>query len=232
MADPADRSKLSDGLYESILGAIIDGEFPEGTKLPTENELAARYAVSRPVIREALARLRYDGIVTSRRGAGSFVVRRPREPLRGGDRVTSVADIQRCFEFRTVLESEIAGLAAERAEEADIARIAATYERLASAMETGADAIEEDVAFHFALAQATGNHFFVSALAGVENQMRFAIEFGKMLSTVSPGVRLGKVIREHREVLDAVRRKDPAAARAAMGRHLSNSRRRVFEGDV
>lgn len=228
MAEPT----LSDRLYEKILEAIIDGEFPEGGRLPTEHDLAAGYGVSRPVIREALARLRFDGIITSRRGAGSFVVRRPREPLHRIDGVASVADIQRCFEFRVVLEGEIAGLAADRAEAGEVDAIAAACDAFAAAVETGKDGIEEDLAFHFAVARATRNDFFVNALFGVETAMRFAIRFGKTLSTVAPAVRLGKVVGEHRAILDAIRAGDADAARTAMRRHLGNSRRRMFDGDV
>lgn len=223
---------LSDRLYEDILEAIIGGEFPEGARLPTEHEFAGRYGVSRPVIREALARLRFDGIITSRRGAGSFVVRRPREPLHRIDGVASVADIQRCFEFRVVLEGEIAGLAAERAEAGGIEAVAAAHDAFAAAVEGGADGIEEDLAFHFAVARTAGNDFFVNALFGVETAMRFAIRFGKTLSTVTPAIRLEKVVGEHRAILDAIRAGDGAAARAAMSRHLGHSRRRMFDGDV
>ena len=67
------RQKLSDFLYEQVLGLILSSEYPVGARLPTEADLAARFDVSRPVVREALARLREDGLVVSRQGSGSYV---------------------------------------------------------------------------------------------------------------------------------------------------------------
>ena len=68
---------LVDRVYREILGSIIDGEFKEGDKLPTELALTGRFTASRPTIREALSRLRADGITSTRQGSGTFVKRRP-----------------------------------------------------------------------------------------------------------------------------------------------------------
>ncbi|MEZ7881334.1 MAG: GntR family transcriptional regulator, partial [Rhodospirillales bacterium] len=115
MASPVTRDwKLSDQAYERILAKIVDGQFPENSKLPAEIELSKQLEVSRPVLRQALARLRQDEVISSRQGSGSFVMRRPASQMLDFAPVGSIADIQRCFEFRAAVEGAGAALAAER----------------------------------------------------------------------------------------------------------------------
>src|ERR671921_242876 len=97
-------AKRSSGIYDGILGSIVSGEFAENARLPSEVELARRFGASRPVVREALARLRDDGLIVSRQGSGSYVRRRPDNAVLQFVPVGSIADIQRCFEFRVGLE--------------------------------------------------------------------------------------------------------------------------------
>ena len=68
---------LGDQLYDEFFRLIVEGEFPENTRLPAESELASRFGVSRPIVRQALSRLKADGLIVSRRGSGNFVLRRP-----------------------------------------------------------------------------------------------------------------------------------------------------------
>ena len=113
-ADGRNRPKLGDVVYDQILRLIVRGEYPRHCKLPTENELATRFAVSRPVIREALARLRDEGVVRSQQGSGTFVERGPEAGSLIYQPVRSVADMQAFYEFRIVVEGQSAYLAAER----------------------------------------------------------------------------------------------------------------------
>ena len=96
---------LVDRVYREILGFVMAGELREGDKLPTEQELAARFAASRPTIREALSRLRADGITSTRRGSGTFVKRRPDPDVPRFTPLETLSDVQRCFDFRIVVES-------------------------------------------------------------------------------------------------------------------------------
>ncbi|MEO8242803.1 MAG: GntR family transcriptional regulator, partial [bacterium] len=105
---------LADVVYDSIRRAIANGEFAEDERLPGENAMAEQFDVSRPVIRSALKRLRDEGLVTSRQGSGSYistsVVPKPLafQPLE------TIADLQRCYEFRLTIEPAAAALAAGR----------------------------------------------------------------------------------------------------------------------
>src|SRR3546814_7258855 len=105
---------LSDRVYEEIYRKISSDEWPQGERLPTEIDLAQQFGVSRTALREALLRLRIDGLITSRPGAGSFVTGKPSRAVFDFTRPGSIADIQRCYEFRVGVEGEAAYLAADR----------------------------------------------------------------------------------------------------------------------
>ncbi len=223
---------LRDRLYEKLRSGIANGDFPEGQRLPTEVELARRFGVSRPIVREALARLRYEGVVASRRGSGSVVVRRPAPPSARTDQVKSIADLRRCFEFRVALEGEIAALAAARATEDDVRTIATLNDAFVAVRREGKNAIEEDLQFHAAIARSSQNHLFVSAILNIENLVRFTMSFGIMLETIDPEERLRQTLREHRDIVDALRDHSPDRARRAMMNHIDYARRRMFEDDA
>lgn len=108
------RKGLADIVFERMLRAIKSGAYNPDERLPTEHELAAEFEVSRPVIREALKRLRDQGLIYSRRGAGSFVRSVGlRQPL-GFGQLENVADLLNCYEFRLTLEPAAAAAAATR----------------------------------------------------------------------------------------------------------------------
>ena len=116
--------KLSHQVYERIFELHRLGRVSRSSsRLPSESELSRRFGASRPIVREALARLRDDGLIVSRQGSGSYVQRRPDAAVLRFVPVGSVADIQRCFEFRVGLEGAAAALAAERWEEEDLTEI-------------------------------------------------------------------------------------------------------------
>ncbi len=221
-------SVLPDRIYADILNRIIEGDFKEGERLPTENELAERFATSRPTIREALARLRADGIVVTRHGSGTTVARRPDPNVRRFAPLETLSDIQRCYEFRAVTEAGAAALAAAKADEADIARIDAAYEALQEVVKIQQLGAKDDFQFHLAIAQASKNPFFVTVLSFIEDQATFSMNLSRNLSLVKSAERQLLVQQEHLAVLEAIRARDPARAAAAMRAHLDNARERMF----
>ena len=120
--------RMSGVVYDRIVDMIATGTFPLNTRLPAEQELSERFEASRPVVREALQRLRDDGLIISRQGSGSYVKRRPEADVLQLVPVGSLADIQRCFEFRAGLEPAAAALAALRREDSDLERLAAAMQ--------------------------------------------------------------------------------------------------------
>ncbi|MBN9062028.1 MAG: hypothetical protein BGP06_14595 [Rhizobiales bacterium 65-9] len=223
-------SKLSDEIYGVVLADIIQGRYPEGAKLPTESILAESFAVSRPVVREALARLRDDGLIQPRRGAGSFVLKRPAHALLRFTPIGSIADIQRCFEFRLALEPAAAGLAATRRDETMLKKISDSLSSLREAIETGTVNVEADFAFHKAVADSSGNAYFSTALHSLEQSLTTAMLLNRQLSLQNPSQRLHLVQTEHQLIYEAIVSGDGEAAHAAMFKHIQDARRRVFDG--
>ena len=223
---------LSEQLYEEILRLIISGEFPENAKLPTELELGERFAVSRTIVREALAKLKDDGLVVSRQGSGSYVRRRPDQAVLGFAPLGSISDMQRCFEFRALVEREAAYFAALRGEEGTIAVIEKALDQLEDAVHTGKLGVDADFEFHIAIAQAAQNRFFVSTLASLRSNVYFGMNLTRSLSLARPLERLKAVQAEHVAIFKAIQKRDSRRARGAMHQHIENARHRVFEGTL
>jgi len=224
--------KLSDQAYERIFGLIVSGEFPEKSKLPTEIELADSLNVSRTIVREALARLRDEGIVVSRQGAGTFVQRQqPEKVANGFQPVTSIADVHRCFEFRISLEGEAAYLAALRRDERDTDEIGHMLDALETIVKQGSVGALADFDFHFAVARATGNPFFVTAISLLRPHIDFGMNLARSLSLRKPRSRVRQVQDEHPKVYSAINDGQADKARQAMRRHIENARMRLFDGE-
>lgn len=230
-AGPSRHVKLSDQIYERIFGLIVSGEFPEKSKLPTEIELADRLSVSRTVVREALGRLRDEGFVVSRQGAGTFVQRQQSEKVNGFQPVTSIADVHRCFEFRIGLEGEAAYLAALRRDERDTEDIRHMLDALETIVRQGSVGALADFDFHFAVARATGNPFFVTAISLLRPHIDFGMNLARSLSLRKPRSRVRQVQDEHAQVYAAINEGNAEKARQAMRHHVENARMRLFEGE-
>jgi GntR family transcriptional regulator, transcriptional repressor for pyruvate dehydrogenase complex len=222
-------SGLADRIYSDILNSIIEGEFREGDRLLTEHALAERFATSRPTVREALARLRADGIIVTRRGSGTTIGRRPDPDVRRFAPLETLSDIRRCYEFRVVTEAGAAELAASKADDNDILAIEAAWNQLERVVETqeGIGA-KDDYAFHLAVARASKNQFFITVLSFMEEQVVISMNLSRNLSLAKTMERQRLVQREHKDVLDAIRERDPARASQAMRVHLENALDRMF----
>jgi DNA-binding FadR family transcriptional regulator len=221
--------KLSEQIHDQLLALITGGEFPEKAKLPTEVELAARFEVSRAIVREALARLRDDGIIVSRQGAGTFVKRGPDRAWKLTP-LGSITDIQRCFEFREGFEADMAAWAARRADRTTIKRIGNAVEAYEHAIKDGKPGSHADFDLHYMIAEATRNRFFVSVMTSLRDHIVFGMNLSRDLSRIKPAPRLMAVRAEHRRIFDAIRARDPEQAHEAMRVHVEKARFRIFEG--
>ncbi|WP_111412702.1 FadR/GntR family transcriptional regulator [Billgrantia lactosivorans] len=229
-ADRQRAFKLSDRVYGDIIDRIIRREFDEGERLPSEDALAKRYGVSRPIVREALAKLREDGLVRSHRGAGSFVCLRPDRAMLEFAPLETLADIQRCFEFRIAVEAESARLAAVNAGNEDRRAITAALRLLEQRIRDNALGVDADFGFHLAIAEATHNRFFSQTLLSLKEPITYGQNLARGLGLRRPAHHLPEVQEEHRRIHDSVIAGDGEAASRCMREHLGNSRRRVFEG--
>lgn len=240
IANEARAPRLSDTVYEKLLSGIVDGTYPRNSNLPTEHEMAKNFGVSRTVVRQAISRLREDGLVKSQRGSGSFVLRRPNEAMFQFAPVSSIADIRRCFEFRSKLEAGAAELAATNHDAAALdalEKALENHERMIADSRTGepavrdvAQGVESDCNFHMAVALASMNNFFVTTFESVRTQILFGMNLAHSLNLLQQAELLQNVYREHSEIYDMIKKRDAQSAREAMERHISNTRHRMFEG--
>lgn len=225
---PQPTRGLVDRVYSDILGRVVAGEFVEGQKLPTEQALTERFSASRPTIREALSRLRADGIIATRQGSGTTVVRRPDPDLPRFTPLETISDLLRCFEFRIVTESGAAALAATMADEADLADIERKFRQLDTVISEHTLGVQEDFDFHLAIARASKNQFFASVIASMQTQVVFSMNLMRNLSLVKTAERRKLVQDEHAVIVQALRRRDAQAAATAMRVHLESARDRMF----
>ena len=167
---------LTDTVAKRLLAEIDEGRVLPGEKLPTEAMLAEQFGVSRTVIREAVSRLRQDGIVEARQGSGVFVtgltgnraLRIDAAELSSLDAVLHIVDLRRA------LETEIAAQAAAVRKKRDMTEIDRALAAISQAVADGGDGVKEDVAFHRSIARATGNPYFLTTLAFVSQFLEAA----------------------------------------------------------
>jgi GntR family transcriptional regulator, transcriptional repressor for pyruvate dehydrogenase complex len=220
---------LTREIAERIAGEITGARLQPGARLPTEQEMVTAMGVSRTVIREAVAALRAEGLVVTRQGAGAFVAPDvERRPFRLAlDGLPSIAEVLEVMELRASVEVEAAGLAASRGSASSRRRVARALAAIDAALERGESAIDEDFAFHRAIAAATGNPQFPHFL---EYLGRFIIprQSIRVAAHLPEGQRayLETFQREHAVICAAIADQDAAAAREAMRQHLGNSQLR------
>jgi GntR family transcriptional repressor for pyruvate dehydrogenase complex len=220
-------SLLPDRIAADILSKINDGELGPGDSLPTEHSLAETFGVSRNVVREAIARLRSDGVIVSRQGRGAVVMPlSERETFRVDisalDKSGNLADL---FELRGLLEIEAAGLAAERRSETDLTEMRAALAAMDGHRNFDEKRLEADAAFHRALGIATGNSYLSVIIGYISSRLKDTTRATAEIYAKRDLVTV--TINEHREVLKAVHAGDVPAARTAMAQHIRSAAERL-----
>src|SRR3954469_8681731 len=149
------EARLADRAYAGIVEIINRDKLEVGDRLPSEAGLAERFGISRTIVREALVRLASDGITEARRGAGSFVKRRPSERLVAHMPMEELSATLGSYEVRFVLEAEAARLAAARRSAEQMLVIEQEMTRLEKALQSSGPAHLEDMALHRAIVLGT-----------------------------------------------------------------------------
>ena len=222
--DSLTSQTLSKRISRELVATIVRGEIASGEALPSEEDLASQFEVSRPVVREAVKELAVLGMVESRQGRSTRVTPivewNPFAPelLTVRSEVGPIDDfLLELLELRRLIETGAAALAAVRASENDLDQMAREIERMDAGIHDLERFTDGDIAFHNRLLGATGNHLLV-----------------RLIDMIAPALRLGRMIslqrrpegpvdsqRGHRRVLEAIRARDGEAARLAMREHLS-----------
>jgi DNA-binding FadR family transcriptional regulator len=222
---------LAQRVVAGLKDQILAGDLPPGHKLPSESELIDTYQVSRTVVREAVTRLRAEGLVETFQGRGSFVLAMP-EPT--SFTVESAAirthhDVLDMIDFRVGIECEAAALAAARIDPAGRESVRSAMDEFVAAAPE--DAVEADFNFHRAVAAASGNRFYLGLMDSLGPMMIMLprTRLPNAYSLTDAG-HVDRVRREHDGIAVAVIAGDPDVARAAMRLHLGNTRLRLDAG--
>lgn len=219
-------------LVSALSDRIRDGRIQAGEKLPSEAEVMAEFAVSRTVVREAISQLQASGLVQTRHGVGTFAV-----GLGGAasfrlapEQFATLRDVIAVLELRIGLETEAAGLAAQRRTDRHLEDLRTALAAFTTAVEAGRDAVGPDFQFHLGIARATQNAHFENLMASLGTMIipRARLDPVEPPEPVSEErlAYLRRVNAEHESILDAIANQDADAARAAMRTHLVNSRER------
>lgn len=227
----ARRANLAESIVEKIRDDLDSGELKAGDRLPTEFELGRIHGVSRTVVREAIAALRADGRVVARQGSGVFVVEQEDQSAFSllSIKPGKISSIIETLELRAAVESEAAGLAAERRSPGEFAKVRECHEAFSQALTRGQRAERQDFDFHLAIAESTHNRHFVEffRFLGARTIPR--------AQTPPPGgpsrsddmrPYLMQILKEHQDIVDAILARNGIAAHAAMRSHLKGSQAR------
>jgi GntR family transcriptional regulator, transcriptional repressor for pyruvate dehydrogenase complex len=219
---------LADRVYEQIAARIASGEFRANTKLPSEVDLSGMLGVSRPVLRLALQKLRTEGIIVARQGAGNFVRDRAGTVLSFSP-VETIADIQRCYEFRLTIEPIAAREAGRRRNDQALRKMEDALGLLQDATRNKRHREDADFGFHLAVAEASNNHYFSATMQALREHIYVGMHMHG-LSLMGAQPKLQHVLDEHRAIYEAIKKRDLEAAEQCMRQHVEGSRDRLFEG--
>jgi DNA-binding FadR family transcriptional regulator len=226
------RGTLADKVTEALTRLIRGAAYPVDSRLPSEKEMAERFGVSRTVVREAVSRLKSEGLVASHQGKGVFVrPAGPGVPFRFDQAAPeSMRSVLQVVELRKGVEAEIAALAAARGSDPELKQIQRAFREVERHADGGPQGVQADMDFHRAIARASGNPHFLALWDFIGQFLGNAIRLTRSFEALHPEL-VEQVKREHEDLAEAIRRRDPEAARAAARRHLERVAIRIASAD-
>ena len=216
---PISQPSLVDEVAIRIRKLVETGKLRAGDRLPSEPEMVGGMKVSRTVLREAIGRLEAIGILTVRRGRGTYVadtgtLTTATQLIRSALAI-SPHDLMRVLDLRRCIEVQCAGRAAKLASDMDIADLDALYQRMTETGGDFADNMKTDFEFHLRIIQIDGNELMVNVMRVIQDFI-----FAGMVQTLEqPGIPLPPHDL-HREMLEAIRARDPRRAEKAVAAHM------------
>ncbi len=216
--------RVYEDVIEQIENIILEGNLAPGDVLPTERELAQAFGISRGTLREAFRILEREGLIETRPGGGRFL---SKNLTKAEDTKRILENIERAtimelLEAREIFETGIVELAAMRATEQDIAEIESALERWGTIDSDSDDPVNPDQAFHLSIAKATHNVVLVNLI-----DLHMDLLQKTLTKTVDIPGRKSEVYKEHDAILQAIKEKDPAKAKAALLHHLHQVKQNV-----
>ncbi len=216
---PVTRRALHRQVAESLRKLILEGRFESGNVLPPERELAKQFGVSRATVREALRELQLWGLVEARQGGGNYVRSPSVEHIVGP--LSTIIQHNRTLQdelldARYIFEPSVCWLAAQRRTADDLALIESIVERQRRRVEQGELAVEEDSAFHLAIAEATHNRVVPQVIQTINDLL-----LESRLRSLRTPDRPQRSLEGHLRIVAALRAGDAEVARQAMRDHIS-----------
>jgi DNA-binding FadR family transcriptional regulator len=231
------RQSLTSILIEALSERIQSGRYKPGDQLPTEKDMIEEFNVSRTVVREAIANLKANGLVSTRQGKGGFVLEQAVVPAFriSDDKLALAEDLLEALEVRIGVESEAAALAARRRTPEQLVAIEAACDAMDAALARGEETVALDIAFHRKIAEATGNRHFVGLFTYLGEVLmtraRLSVSGAQQSLTPYDAKTLGeyqaRISSDHRRIVEAIAAGDGDGARAALRMHLGGSRERL-----
>ena len=224
---PVSRTTLTADIYRKLVSHIIRGVWRPGERIPSERQLGQILGVGRASLREALKALEIMGMIETRLGDGTYVCQRSEflsRPLLWAITSSSETDAHELVEARKLIETEMAGLAAERATAEDLKQIGIHLDQMERSLESQSSFLQSDIEFHLAVGQAAHNTILMNALHLIRNLLQEWIGSTLQLE----GVAL-IALEHHKAIFLAVAKKNVPAARAAMATHLQEMARLLLE---
>jgi GntR family transcriptional regulator, transcriptional repressor for pyruvate dehydrogenase complex len=229
-----ERMTNSPALTDRVTGALLEkidgGVFRPGARLPSEIALAKQFGVSRTVLREAISRLKQEGVVEGRQGSGVYLTEQAGvKPLKIEiASVGSLESILQIMELRRAIEAEAASQAALRRTDAQWRKIEAALKRIDEDVAAGKDGVAADMDFHRNIAQASGNPFITKTLGFLSQYL----ESARRVTRANDARRADfsrQLRQEHTTIAVAIHNRDPFAARNAAEAHMFNVAHRLSE---
>ena len=212
---------------QTITSLVESEQYPPNSRLPTEREMAAQFGMPRSTIRKALDVLEAQSKIWRHVGRGTFVGPHPNaKPADPVEEVTFSTNPAEIMETRQIIEPKTASLAAIRATQADLDKMAHCLNRAKSA--TDFDTFERwDGLFHLAIAESTHNSLIVSFFKTIDNLRHDSI-WGRLKEAAITAKRQQTYIRQHEDLLDAIQNREPSQAEKVMRHHLDSIQKNLL----
>jgi GntR family transcriptional regulator, transcriptional repressor for pyruvate dehydrogenase complex len=212
---------LTEAAFEKLISHVVSGDWKAGDRIPAERDLCQQLGIARTSLREALKAMELIGMLDSRVGDGTFVCERSEflsRPLLWAFTGSDHLELRDIMEARTLLEEDLAGLAAVRASGAEVEALGDLVRTMRACITHGESILDEDMKFHLAIAAAAHNQILQNAVQLLRNLMRQWIHFKLLIPNVP-----ATVLKRHERIYRAICDRDPQGARAAMREHLEET---------
>lgn len=229
MVTPIERKKVSEQVLDRLKQMIKEKEISPNTKLPSENELAKMFGVSRAPIREALSVLAASGLIESRQGGGSWV-----KEIHLVDmlelvtfEMVQIDQVFELLEMRSIIETEAAALAASRYQDNDLENIEQALNRFKETVDNERSiGHEADFQFHWEIVKASKNRFLMQSVENLSELYHKALAFS-LKKNIGLKRKREQVFDEHLNILNAIKNREPDKAAYYMKTHLMNARNKL-----